>query len=381
MTSDFAARSRQFRDALSEALADLSPGGADADLLTDLRTLIDRGLEVAKGDATAGEALEALAIVAGQAELEAALASAALRFESPQRFREALYFARCLERDSDAALQFLQARAFLEGAVAPAAAYPDLATDQAALIDAATFEALWRDASRLPWLLDTIDIWRQAYLPVYLDEHQAFNAAVAEIAERMDGLSRRALALEQLNGLRRLGSPQAEAALAQFHDLKRLFACPADGADLQIRLRQLPICPHCGFRLGDRAPTLEAARVELAIDSGLETQRARLARRVVSRILSSPGGGTDRLERFIQVVQASDFAGLAAVLDEGLIAFLRDLLDAPEARFDVLARLAREYPEVESVNLESVVSRFRALLEEELGRAGGRFRLAADGDT
>ena len=378
MTSDFAARSRQFHDALHEALEGDTPASPGATPLAALRELVSRVLAAAQGDPTAEGALRALAVVCDQEELEAALSSAAVHFESPQRFREALFFARCLERDGPSALALLQARAFLEGAVAPAAAYPDLATDQAALIDTATFASLWREPARLQWLLDTINIWRQAYLPVYFDEHRSFNAAVAEIAERMDALSRRALALEQLNGLRRLGAPQAEAALAQFHELERLFACPADDGELRELLGGQPACPHCRFRLGDRPPSTDAARVQQAIDRGLETQQARLAQRVVSRILARPGGRNDRLERFIQVVQASDLSGLAAVLDEGLVAFLRDLLETPEARLDILDRLARAYPEVDAANLDAVASEFRALLREELARGGGRLRLGAE---
>jgi hypothetical protein len=117
--------------------------------------------------------------------------------------------------------------------------------------------------------------------------------------------------------------------------------------------------------------TLNTALV--AIERGLATQKTRLAQRVVSRLLARPGRAQeDRLDRFIQAVQASDLSGLAQVLDEGLLEFLDDLLATPEPRINLIDRLALDFPEVTDDSLEAAVAAFRTLVQDELRRGGGR---------
>ncbi len=89
------------------------------------------------------------------------------------------------------------------------------------------------------------------------------------------------------------------------------------------------------------------------------------------------------MEKFLQVVQASDLAALADVLDDDLVGFLRTLLQ--EARADaptngVLEQLALRFPVVEESRVPAVVSAFRDLLRDALrdakkGRRGARARI------
>ncbi|HEU0075045.1 MAG TPA: hypothetical protein VFS30_13665 [Dehalococcoidia bacterium] len=379
MTADFSARTRQYQDALYEALAGDETAVSDAEPLSILSGLLERCRPLAIEDSIAVQALDALGSFAERPGLEAALSDVAIRFESPQRFREALFFARCLERDADSALALLDARAYLEAAITPAAASADLAVDQAALLDGNTFATLWREPGRGVWLVDTIDIWKQAYLPLYVSRHAAHNAAVAEIAQLIDAAQTRVAAVERLNTLQRLGAPQAQAALTQYHELETQFACPATEDDLTTILQSEPACPYCAYHLGEEAPTADANRVLQAIQRGLEGQQARLAQRVVNRLLARSGRpGSDRLDRFIEVVQAADLTGLAAVLDDGLIAFLQDLLDSPPPTATLLDSLSRTFPEITADNLDDAVVEFRLLLQEELQRNNGAFHLRAE---
>jgi hypothetical protein len=112
-----------------------------------------------------------------------------------------------------------------------------------------------------------------------------------------------------------------------------------------------------------------------AVNRALTAQQSRLSRRVVTRILARRTPGTDdRLDDFLRVLQASDVAGLALILDEGLIDFLRELLDAPSAE-NVLAQLALRFPEITASNLDAAVGEFRLLLQDALSREA-RVRLA-----
>jgi hypothetical protein len=380
--SEHSARSRQYQDALYEVLAGEATAASDADPMTTLSGLIERCRPLAFEDNIAMQALEALSSFAERPTLDAALSDVAIRFESPQRFREALYFARCLERDADSALALLDARAYLETAVTPSSVNADLAVDQAALLDGNTFATLWSEPERAQWLVDTIDIWKRAYAPLYVEQHSAYNDAIADVAQQIDAAEAQAAAVERLNTLERLGAAQAQTALTQYHEMETLFACPARSDDLTARLQSDPLCPYCSFRLGEQPPTADTTRVLQAIERGLQGQQARLAQRVVSRLLARPGrAGSDRLDRFIEVVQASDLTGLAAVLDEGLIAFLQDLLDAPPPSATLLDTLARTYPEITAENLEDAVVEFRLLLQEELQRNNGRLQLHPGDDA
>ncbi len=381
MTSDFSTRARQYQDALYEVLAGDKTAVSDAEPLAILGRLIDRCRPLAFEDSIAVQALDALSSFAECPTLEAALSDVAIRFESPQRFREALFFARCLERDAGSALSLLDARNYIEAAITPASASADLAVDQAALLDGNTFATLWREPGRGAWLVDTIDIWKQAYAPLYIGRHTAHNAAIAEIAQQIDAMQSRVAAVERLNTLQRLGVPQAQTALTQYHELETLFTCPAADEDLTAVLQSDPVCPYCAYRLGEEPPTADATRVTQAIQRGLEGQQARLAQRVVNRLLNRPGrAGSDHLDRFIEVVQAADLTGLAAVLDDGLIAFLQDLLDAPPPTSTLIDRLARTFPEITAANLEDAVVEFRLLLQEELQRNNGTLHLQTETD-
>jgi hypothetical protein len=381
MTSEqHSSRARQYQDALFEALAGEETAVSDADPLMVLNTLLERCRFLAVEDSMAMQALEALTSFAQRSSLESALSDVAIRFESPQRFREALYFARCLERDADTALALLDARGYLETAVAPPTVDPDLAIDQAALMDGNTFATLWREPQRGEALAAAIDIWKRAYAPFYTTHHAVYNASIAEIAQQIDALQTQAAAVERLNTLQRLGAPQAQAALLQYHEMEHLFACPSTEVDLPALLQSEPICPHCSYHLGEEPPMGDANRVCQAIQRGLEGQQARLAQRVVTRLLARTGrAGSDRLDRFIEVVQAADLTGLAAVLDDGLMAFLEDLLDSPAPTTTLLDSLARTFPEITASNLEDVVVEFRLLLQEEVQRNNGTLHLGRDG--
>jgi hypothetical protein len=373
MSSDYTARARLYRDALFDALAGEERAASDADPLSVLTSILYRCREVAGDDVTTTGAIDAFEAILARGSVDDVVSEAASLFESPQRFRDALFFLRCLDRDAPGALTLMRQRAYLSAAVAPPAAFPELSTDQAALLDATTFESLWREPARLGWMEDTIQIWRRAYQPVYTAQHGDYSRHVAAVVGDIEAALWQTEAVEKLNRLERLGEPVAQAALIRFHTLATLAACPADAVQLAAELAETPMCPYCGFRLGDAAPVAELNNALVAIERGLAMQQGRLGRRVVNQLLARPGRAQeDRLDRFIQVVQASDLSGLAQVLDEGLLEFLGDVLLTPEPRINLIDRLAEDYPEVTSDRIDEVVAAFRALVEDEVQRGGGR---------
>jgi len=379
MTSDFAARSQQFQDALTEALADGAKSDADAGVLASLTQLLTHGRTVSGDHPHVIQALEALESIATSPDVEAALSEAAALFESPQLFREALYFARCLDRDAASALDLMNARGYVAGALVPVVSYPDLASTQASWLDTTTFAKLWQEPSRLASMLDTADQWRREYVPAYQSAHAAYSEAIATITQDVDARQTQVELLENLNRLRRLGTPLMEIELTKFHELEQAFACPANTEHLAEALQSDPICAECGFRLGDLPPTGDAQRVGHAIERGLGMQQLRLAQRVVPRLAANPSRRSgDNLDRFIQAVQSDDTAALARVLDEGFLGFIDDLLDAPEPRVNLIERLSREHPEITLENLDAAVESFRRIAADEVARGGGRVRIGLE---
>src|SRR5687768_3251998 len=112
MTADFAARSRQFQVALFEALADGNETDNGAALLDTLSRLVERCRAGAGGHEHVVEALDALDSIAGSPDEESAVSEAAALFASPPLFRDALFFARCLDRDAASALELMNARGY-----------------------------------------------------------------------------------------------------------------------------------------------------------------------------------------------------------------------------------------------------------------------------
>ena len=374
MASDFTPPNRDFRDALYESLAGADAAVRDADPLTLLTRLVDRVAPSAAARIAAVSLLDRLRAIATTTSVEAAVLAATAAFADAAAFREAIYFARCLGREAATALRLIEDRAYLEGAVVPDT-FVELSTDQRAVLDSASFTALWLDPTRSAWIDGVIALWKRDFVAAYTHSHEAHRAAIAAVADRIDAESARATALDRLNRLNRLGPPVGVAALAQLRELERLYPCAATAAELATSLSTAPYCTACRYVLGAEVPLVDARRVVAALNRALTAQQSRLSRRVVTRILARrPPGAGDRLDDFLRVLQASDVAALALILDDGLIDFLRDLLDSPTTE-NVLAQLALHFPEVTAANLDAAVADFRLLLQDALSR-DARVRLA-----
>lgn len=373
MASTPAPDPRAYLDVLYEALAGASTAVQDASALQLLERLVDTGRRLG-GRANIDE-LAALSRVARTDTIDAGIDAAMRTFASPALFREAVLFARCLERDSQTVMALRRGRLYLSDAIIPPA-FADLLTDCESVLQLSSFTLLWREPGRAADWLGAIEGWKSRYALTYVAQHSIYHAAVANIADRVDSVGANAVAVERLNTLARLGSAVAVAALAERDELERLYPCSRSGVDLIEALAVVPVCPDCAYTLGTEAPTRETRLVLQAIDRGLATQQARLARRVISRILAQPARGEDeKVDRFVRIVQASDVGGLALVLDDELVELIRDLLEPAPVTEGVLAILAREYPEVTPANLDAAVAEFRRLLEAGLVAQGRPLRL------
>jgi hypothetical protein len=244
-----------------------------------------------------------------------------------------------------------------------------------------SFVTLLQQPKAIEYLRAAFDTFRDAYARAYAKHHAAYWLSFAEVLHTLEDIEPQARAQARQNTLRALGRPAGEAALAEFERLRARPTCDGDG--LADALYERPT-HDCGVTLGEAAPAKEAARMVRELSAALSLQLSRLASEAVRRILARGGA---RLDQFLQIVQASDSAGLATVLDDELVAFLTRLLaepvvPAPEA-LDLFEQLARAYPTVDETQVDAVVRTLRDLLTQALaarreGDPAAAFRLAAE---
>lgn len=370
MTNQDDAAFREYRDALMQALAG-GDGVRDGDTLLMLRRLADEALAVAP-EGEGRREVESLQVAAALPLLEDAIVQAQRTYDSAGAFKEAVFFARCLVRRPEETLRALQFRRYAEAAVV-SADLPDLATDREVTLSRTTFEEFWKAPDLgAAAMLDWLQIWRKDFIFIYHMRHAAFQALVEDAVRIIDATLAPAEAVARLNGIDGLGAPLGVEAVAGVLDLAQLRACDIDAELLAEALEFRPSCPRCRYELGQQAPASTVQRLRGEVDKALAGQQSRLAHHVVSKLLLQPvNGGGEQLERFIQVVQASDLTGLAMVLDDTLIDFLRGVVDeAPDFELGVLQRLAQAYPEVSSTNIDAAVGELRRLLEAEVASGG-----------
>ena len=272
--------------------------------------------------------------------------------------------ARCLIEHSEAAEGLITMRAYLDGI--DAAPEGPLTIDLAFTHEQLSFVTLLQQPHQLDGLRATFELFRTRYASAYARRHDAYWRDSARLLDELDAARPAVVALARLNALRALGGPVGEAALVAYAQLAGgRRGCDVD--ELPGRLRDRPRCPDCDLALDAVLPKDDSNRALRGIQAALHRQQSRLASEAVRRILARGG---ERIEQFLQIVQASDLAGLAQVLDDDLVCFLQELLAEPVAptadALDLLEQIARAYPVVSDEQIDEVVRALRGLLQEHL---------------
>jgi hypothetical protein len=287
------------------------------------------------------------------------------RYDSPVELCEDVLLCRCAEKGTPGFQELADLREYLTGAVPPADP-SELTADRIMTLEQLSFATLLSDPGQLESMRSTFHkVFRARYRRAYLEHHRRYWQAAATLDSLLAEAQPTADALARLNTLRQLGPALGTGALAEYRRLRATpRACPG-AADLETRLAERPICPACGLTLADSPPHEYAQDVLRRLQRALGRQQARLASKTVRQILAQRGG--ERIEQFLQVVQASDLTGLASVLDDDLLAFLRDLLAPKATSADVLEALSSAFPTVGERDAEAAVEEFRRLLQAALG--------------
>jgi hypothetical protein len=363
----------RFLGALASALmAPASPEagatGGEA-LLAKLRKILQeteakvRSCEMGTAIALA-RTIDDVRTVADVAGVDEALAEAKLVFSEPPAFAEAVFLCRCVIADLPSALELSEMRSYLAAAEIPDSV-GDLAVDRRVTLEQLSPTALFMEPHRFAGMRATFEYFRKRFAGAYRDHHSRYWQDCGRLLQQVEEAEATARALIRLNAISELGKPVGLNALTRYQDLRAsLAACPLDDA-LPESLQKTPSCPMCKLALADEPPRTAAADVLRRLERALRQQQARLSGAAIRRILSQQKG--ERIEQFLQVVQASDLRGLADVLDDELVAFLRTLLGAPAlGQPPLLESLLSAYPEVDEESLEAAVEAFRRLLVEEM---------------
>jgi hypothetical protein len=297
-----------------------------------------------------------------------ALGALADLYPGPMALAEDVFLARCLVRDPPAALELAAMRDFLARAVVPER-LSELAMDHTVSLEQISFATLWAEPHRLDSMRATFEYFRSRFRAAFLAHHASYWQATRRLRLSLEDSEAAARALARLNSLEQLGRPLGEDALAQ---QGRLLATvqdcplvqPASGGE--EALGAAASCPACGLTLADQPPSAEVDAVLRRLSRALSQQMTRLSSEAVHRIIARARG--ERIEQFLQVVQASDLAGLASVLDDELLEFLRDLLagEPTTAAPPVLERLRRAFPVVSESEVEAATEVFRRLLQQAI---------------
>jgi hypothetical protein len=334
------------------------PEGAHA--LERLRVLVRRAQRTAP--APMGEpVVEALERVRDVAEGGAERFAA--RYTSPADLGEDVLLCRCLERGIEGAQGLAELRRYLIEAAPPDGA-SELAADRIMTLEQLSFATLLEEPKRLAGMRSTFQVFREAYRKAYLEQHRRYGEGAARLHALLEEAEPVARALARLNTLRALGPAVGRTALSQYQRLLADTTVCARGKELEGELLERPLCSRCGLRLADSPPEEAAREAVRGLRRALARQHARLASEAMRQILARRGG--ERIERFLQIVQASDLSGLVNVLDDTLLDFLGELLAPAAASTDVLGELAQLFPSVGEANLDAAVEEFRRLLKTAL---------------
>ncbi|MCI0440605.1 MAG: hypothetical protein L0177_15940 [Chloroflexi bacterium] len=185
----------------------------------------------------------------------------------------------------------------------------------------------WRALARNPALWSSIAVTferlRARYASAYADHHEAYRQEALELRHRLERLQPQIEALAKFNEIAELGQPVGNDVPQLLKDVtSALKTCPLRGQGLA--LEKSPSCQSCLLSLDDAIPRMEAETLFGAVERAMREYNRRLGSHGVRHVLAHPT--REQLDKFIGLVQLADPSALANVLDDEVIAFLRQFL-------------------------------------------------------
>ena len=164
---------------------------------------------------------------------------------------------------------------------------------------------------------------RARYANAYLPHHARYHQEASQLANRLEALSPQVEALARFNQMRELGEPVGGEVHQIYADVSgSLKTCTLD--ESEPSLEAAPHCPGCQLTLDDHVPRRETEGLIGSAESALREYNRRLGSHSVKQVLAQPS--KEQLDRCIDLLHVADPSALANVMDDDVMAFLRQFL-------------------------------------------------------
>ena len=181
-----------------------------------------------------------------------------------------------------------------------------------------------KTTSALDALESRFQRFKWTYVPFYRAAHESWCQEMEAAARLVENGRRDLTALERLDVIAALGSPDARDLAARFdHVARGVTRCELEGA---LAPEIMPCCPDCAFVIGTPSPRESLAELTRIIRHALEAKLARLSQSAIARLIQTHDH-SHRLEGFLKITQAAQADALISVLDDKLAHYLARLLD------------------------------------------------------
>jgi hypothetical protein len=268
----------------------------------------------------------------------------------------------------DRAFHISQMAAYLHNACA---LDETLEFERTSLLHMLGFESMLHDPSTIGAREENFSHWKTSYIHAYRKAHRAHYEAVADLAAKLETLRPKAGALARMNGILELGPPLA-ATTTVSDDLKALDAavwvCP-DAAEATVAGKDA-LCPRCQWHPGTKLPAEPLSRLTALVSQGLADRFQRFKDAAIAAILTKAAAEKKKpgLDELLDIIQLADADRLTGVLNDDLVAFLRQVL-YDENLVDEqlpLAPILQQIGAIDETRVEEAVSTLGRLLTKAI---------------
>src|SRR2546426_2787751 len=171
------------------------------------------------------------------------------------------------------------------------------------------------------------------YVHAYRKAHRAHYEAVADLAGQLETLRPKVHALTRMNSILELGPPLAATATIAA-DLKALdgalWVCP-DAAEAAVAGKDA-LCPRCQWHSDSTLPAESLSRLTALVSQGLADRFQRFKDAAIAAILKKAAAEKKQpgLDELLDIIQVADADRLVGVLNDDIVAFLRQILYVEE---------------------------------------------------
>ena len=164
---------------------------------------------------------------------------------------------------------------------------------------------------------------RARYTSAYAPHHARYHGEGAQLANRLEALRPQVEALTRFNQMRELGEPVGGEVHQLYGEVSSALKTCALAAD-ELSLDTRPQCRGCLLTLDEYVPLRAAERLIGSAEAALREYNRRLGSHSVRQVLAQPS--REQLDRYMDLLRVADPSALATVLDDEVVAFLRQFL-------------------------------------------------------